>query len=139
MDELIANSKTSLETAHQALDALWEEHKYVRVNLKTGKQRSPTMNRCMHKWLEEMAVEMNNRGIDMYKAFPELAEIPATKELLKENWWKEIQEAVTGFDSTTSPSNAQYQEIFEILSRYAALNWGISIGWPNKDTMGTKS
>jgi hypothetical protein len=138
MDDLIANSKYSLETAHQMLDSMWEEHKYLRINIKTGKQRNPTMNRCLHLYLTQVAAEMVNNGIFMNSAFPEAAEIAPTMELLKEYGWKPIQETVTGFESTTQPSNADYKTIFEIFSRYAAMNWGISLEWPNKEHMKDK-
>lgn len=134
MDDLIANSKYSLETAHQILDEMWEKHKYLRINIKTGKQRSLTMNRCLHLYLKMLADEMNKRGIEIQVQFgDEWVQIPCNEYILKEKW-RLIQVAYTGLESTTEPSNEEYKAIYEIFNRFTATNWGISLEWPhNKD------
>lgn len=52
-----ANSAESLSRLIGELRSLWGEHKYLRVSVKAGKDRSLDQNAISHAWYEQVAQE----------------------------------------------------------------------------------
>jgi hypothetical protein len=98
---------------------------------KVDKQRTPTQNRCMHKFCNDVAEAMNDQGITFNMFFNPGFEMPWTKEIYLDNVWRVIQKAITGHDSTTRPTPKQYIEIYEILNRKHS-EFGFHVPWPNR-------
>lgn len=53
--KLIANSQTSLAECLGCAGKLWREHKYMKMTLSFGRDRSLEQNRLLHKWFTEIA------------------------------------------------------------------------------------
>lgn len=135
-DEEIINSEKALYDHIEKLRTEFAEHKYLRVTVKTGKQRTLTQNRALHLYCEHLAQALNDGGFDFRATIKDGVEVPWSMELVKAYMWKPIQEAMTGHDSTTKPLTGQYGEIYEVLNRYTASKLGVSVLWPSKDSMG---
>jgi hypothetical protein len=135
MDELIVNSQHTKDMAHEIIDRMWDEDKYLRINIKTGKQRSNTMNACLHLYCAMLADKLNNSGQEMVWTTGEnQIEIPWTMLSVKDNLWRPLQLAVTKEESSTKPSNEKYKFIYETLNRHTATKLGISIPWPSEES-----
>lgn len=58
MSAQIINSAESLQRFIGDIRQLWNEHKYLRANIKTGKDRSLDQNAISHAWYEQIAREL---------------------------------------------------------------------------------
>ena len=132
MTEQIINSRKSLEAYKVFLDAQFEEHKYLRLSLKTGKQRTLTQNASLHLFCTQLSEALNDAGFDFRTFVKEGYPVPFNEMLVKEYLWKPIQKAITGKESTTKPTRKQYGEIYKSLNVKMAEH-GVYVPWPSKD------
>lgn len=132
-NEIIINSNHSKELFLKQMEKLYDEHKYLRVTLKTGKQRSFTQNAALHVYLQLLADELNEAGLDMKKTLKAEVEIPWTMQMAKDFLWRPIQKALTEKESTTKPTTKDYIYIYEVLSRHLVEKFGVNVPWPSKD------
>ena len=135
MPEVIINSQQSLDAFIEHTKMQWDQHKFLRVSVKTGKQRSPTMNRCLHLYCQLLADALNDGGLDFRETLKEGVDVPWSMEMVKDHLWRHIQVVVTKKESTVKPTNAEYKEIYEILNRHISSKFGIYVPWPNKSEM----
>ena len=124
-EEIIINSAHSKELFIRQMSKLYDDHKYLRVTMKTGKQRTGLQNRSLHLYLGMLAEALNDAGFDMKKTLkPEVA-IPWTQGNAKEYLWRPIQKVLTKKDSTTKPTTKDYVYIYEVLSRHMVDKFGV--------------
>ena len=104
--------------------------------------RTKLQNRSLHKYCELLAEELNAGGFD-FKEVIERAnyqlEVPFTKYLVKDQFWKPIQKAMYNHESTTEPTTKQYMEIYKVMDKRIAELTGVSVPWPvdlNKENTG---
>lgn len=135
MSEQIINSQQSLDAYKKYLDAQFEKHKYLRVDLKNGMQRTKTQNAALHKFCEQLAVTLNDGGFEFTTFVKHGYEVPFTKELVKDHLWRPVQEAVTGKLSTTKPETHEYAIIYDALNSVLAKK-GIYVPWPSVESKG---
>ena len=97
-------------------------------------QRTLRQNNSLHLYFELLADALNDAGYEM-KAVLAAKEIdvPWTKELIKETLWKPLQKAMIDKDSTTESNTKQYNEVYEVLSRHLAKNFGVSVPFPSNE------
>lgn len=57
MSAIIISSAESLQRALGDLRSMWNQHKYLRLNIKTGKDRSLPQNSITHAWYTQIARE----------------------------------------------------------------------------------
>ena len=132
-NEIIINSKHSKELFLKKMEKLYDEHRYLRVTLKTGKQRTFTQNAALHVYLQLLADELNDAGLDMKKTLKAEVDIPWTMQSVKDFLWRPIQKLLTEKESTTKPTTKDYIYIYEVLSRHLVDKFGVNVSWPNKD------
>lgn len=65
MSQFAINSAASLQRAQQRLAAEWEKHKYLRVTLACGYDRSVEQNRLSHVWHAQIARETGDSPADV--------------------------------------------------------------------------
>lgn len=135
MSEVIINSDQSLEDYIANLRSEYKAHRYLRMSLKTGMQRTLTQNAALHKYCKLLADDLNEAGLDMKQVIKPGIDIPWTMESVKENLWKPVQIAVTGKESTTKPLTNEYNEIYEVLSRHLSMKLGIDVAWPTRESI----
>jgi len=137
--ETVLNSRSSLESYCQYLHLQWEKHKYLRLTLKTGKQRSNAQNAALQVCCRLWADALNDAGYEFKLQLDPGVEapwgmgIPWNGELVKKCWWVPAQVAITGKTSTTQPTRQQYFEIYEALNLFFGTEYGIFVPWPEKD------
>ena len=128
------NSADKRDQFLQYAAELYEKHKYVTFEWTVGPpHRSQKQNNALHVYLRHLAEALNSGGLDMRKVLKAEIDIPWTETSAKEHLWRPIQQIVTGKDSTTEPTTAQYPEIYETLDRHLAQKFGVSIAWPTRE------
>ena len=135
MSESVINSKQSLDAYIAHLEAQFEQHKYLRVTLKTGKQRSLPENNAMHRYCDQLAKALNDAGLDFRQTLRQDIEVPWNGDLVKDFLWRPVQKAMTGHTSSKKPDRGQYGKIYETLNRHTSAKWGLFVPWPCKDNM----
>lgn len=131
--EHIINSAQALEAYKKHLDAQFAKHKYLRVTLKNGKQRTTTQNAAMHKFFENLANTLNDAGIDFRVFIKAGYPVPFTPDLVKDHIWRPVQKAVTGHESTTKPKTHEYSIIYDCIN-VKLTDHEIYEPWPCKES-----
>ncbi len=131
--QIIINSAHSKKMIIAQMYKLYDEHKYLRLTIKTGKQRSNLQNSSVHLYLSHLAEALNDAGYDMNRTLKVDVEIPWTESNAKEFLWRPIQKALTKKDSTTKPTTKEYVYIYEVLSRHLVDKFGVNVPWPSKE------
>ena len=130
--EQIINNQQSFDAYKIYLEAQFEKHHYLRVSLKTGYKRTLTQNAALHLFCTQVADALNDGGFDFRTFVKEGYPVPFNEMLVKEYLWRPIQKAITGKESTTKPTRAEYGLIYDSLNIKLAEH-GIFIPWPSKD------
>lgn len=130
----VINSQQSLDAYIEHLRGQFDKHKYLRVDVKTGKQRTLTQNASMHLYCTHLAIALNDAGHDFRVLVKDDIDVPWSPELVKDYLWRPVQKAITGQDSTTKPERGQYSEIYEVINRHVSGKLGMFIPWPCKDS-----
>jgi hypothetical protein len=134
MAEQIINSRQSLEAYKKFLDVQFEQHKYLRTTMKTGKQRTLTQNSSLHLFCQQLADALNDAGFDFRAFVKEGYPVPFNEMLVKEYLWRPIQKAITGKESTTKPLMNEYGLVYDALNMKLSEH-GIYVPWPCKETV----
>lgn len=72
MTTLLINSDTSLQTALGTLRDLYHQHKYLKLMVKAGKDRSISQNSISHCWYEQLARELRENDALGWKCYAKL-------------------------------------------------------------------
>lgn len=72
MSAIVINSAESLQRAIGDLRGMFGQHKYLRVNVKTGNDRSLDQNAISHAWYEQLARENREDDALGWKCFCKL-------------------------------------------------------------------
>lgn len=133
--EFTVNSEATRDEMHKWVDALYDEHKYVTFSFRTGRQRTLTQNKALHKWLEWVAEALNDSGLDCQAVMKEKSvSVPWTKENCKELLWRPIQEALTNNESTAAAERTDYGRVQEILTKHIGEKFGVQLPeWPKRE------
>lgn len=134
MTEQPINSRQSLDAYKAHLDAQFEKYKYLRVTVKTGKQRTLTQNAALHLFCQQLADVLNEGGFDFRAFVEEGYPVPFNADLVKEYLWRPVQKAITGKESTTKPETHEYAIIYDALNVKLA-EYGIFVAWPSKERL----
>ena len=80
--------------------------------------KSSRQRNAMHLWLRQLAIALNDAGYDQ-TSFPwrEGMEIPFTESSTKELFWRPVEQAMYGHDSTEQETGMECAEIHEVLVR----------------------
>lgn len=134
-DKWVINSDSTKAAFLKHVSDMYDHHKYLTIDVKSGKPRTGNQNNALHLYLSRLSVAMNDAGLDMTKVLSHHDLIPWDVKGMnaKEKLWKPIQEALTGQESTTKPKATQYSEIYDTLNSFMSTKYGISVQWPVKD------
>ncbi len=133
----VINSQKALYDHIEYLRTEFEKHKYLRTDTKTGKQRTNLQNAALHVYCDQIADALTNRGITFTMFFKDGFEVPWTRDIVKDNVWRPIQEAICDEVSTTKPITSDYKKIYEALDKKLC-EWDFDIPWPSKDNIQSK-
>lgn len=129
----IINSQKSLYEHIERVIKAFNKDKYLRVDVKTGKQRTSKMNRSLHLYCKIIAEELRERGITFEMFFKEGFEVPWTADIVKDNIWRPVQIAIFKEESTTKPTAQDYNDIYDSI-HIKLLDWDIDIPWPSEES-----
>jgi hypothetical protein len=106
------------------------------VEIKGEGTRTLTQNNAIHLWCDQLGKALNDAGYDQRAVFAQMREgvsIPWRDTAVKESLWKPIQAAIVGKDSTTKLSTTEVSEVYEILNRWTAEKFGVSVPFPSRE------
>jgi hypothetical protein len=106
----------------------------LRIDVKTGKQRTNIQNACLHLYCTHVSEALNDAGISFTQFFKNGYEVPWSMEIVKDQMWRPIQKAITDKESTTEPLTNQYPKIYDYLNLKLGEH-GIHVPWPSKETL----
>lgn len=95
--------------------------------------RTLTQNKAIHVYFDLLAASLNNAGYDVRKAMRHDVPIPWTRSLIKELIWRKVQKAMFDVESTTKLDTSQISEVYEVINRYTAESFCVSVAFPEKD------
>jgi hypothetical protein len=72
MSAAVVNSEHALQSILGDIRELWREHHYLRITIKTGKDRSLDQNAISHAWYEQVARELREDTAAKVKRFCKL-------------------------------------------------------------------
>ena len=72
MSALVINSDSSLQTVFGTLREMYAQHRFVRIDAKTGKARSLDQNAISHAWYEQLARELREDDALGWKCYCKL-------------------------------------------------------------------
>lgn len=101
---------------------------------KEKKTRTAKQNNSLHDYFGLLAEKFNDGGLDQKAVMAKIKEgvdIPWHKESIKESLWKPMQEFITGETSTTKLTTAQVNQVYEILNKWTAQTFGVSVEFPS--------
>lgn len=139
VDSAILQVKSIL--ARQSFETATGAHqKYkIEVSPQIGEQRTLTQNRCIHKYCDMLALDLNAAGYDRIISSPVLSEpltVPWVKETVKQDIWHRVQMALTQKESSTELKTKEVNIIYEAISRRMAEAFGVSTPFPTQFTQG---
>ena len=128
---LIPYDKEEIEKLNKLKDGIYE------VKLSNMDLRTLTQNRAFHLYFTMVAVQLNNSGLyintlikeDKYKA-----DIDWSGDLVKNQLWRPIMEAILDKKSTTQLEKAEVDRVYNTLNRYLS-GMGVSVPFPNRDKL----
>jgi hypothetical protein len=89
--------------------------------------------KSLHLWCDWVAKTLNGAGLDMRRTLEADADIPWTKESVKEYLWRPVQIAMTTEESTLNSTRKQYPQICETITRHVAQVHGVTLPeWPDR-------
>lgn len=135
----IINSEQSLNAYIDHLKSQFEKHKYLRVSISTGKQRTLTQNASIHKYCSLLAESFNDAGLDMQAVLSEGTSIPWSEEKVKDDIWRKVQIALTGKKSTRDLLKEEVGQVYEVVNRHISSTFGLFVPFPSKENMNVKN
>jgi len=99
----------------------------------TKTQRSGQQNKALHKFAEELANELNDRGLDMKQVLKPEVEIPWDKETVKRYLIHPIIKAKYQKESTADLSTKELSEGIDILNRHLLQKFDIDMPFPSSE------
>ena len=97
---------------------------------KVEKQRSLAQNRALHKYCQELAIELNNAGIGI-DVFMKNIEADHTMESVK-SLWRAFAKAKYGKSSTAELTTSEINAIYDEVNRHIA-QFGIYMSFPSQE------
>lgn len=97
--------------------------------------RTLTQNKAIHKYFDMLADSLNNAGYDVRKAMRHDVPIPWTQSLVKELIWRKVQSAMFDVNSTAKLDTSQICEVYEVINRYTAESFCVSVAFPEKERL----
>lgn len=126
---LIPYDKEEIEKLNKLKDGIYE------VKLSNMDLRTLAQNRAFHLYFTMVAVQLNNSGLYINKLIKEnkyKADIDWSGDLVKNQLWRPIMEAILDKKSTTQLEKSEVDRVYNTLNRYLS-GMGISVPFPNRE------
>ena len=97
-------------------------------------QRTNSQNKAMHKFFKDVALYLNEHGIDQKMVYQNHVDIPWTADGLK-IFWKRVQKYSVGTDSTAELTTSQVSEVLDVVQKTIAERTGHYVDFPSAETL----
>jgi hypothetical protein len=98
--------------------------------------RTENQNNAIHLYCERLAEALNDAGYEIKKVMEvKTADVPWTKESVKELLWRPLQEAAVDKHSTKALEKMDVDRVYSILDRHISSNFGVHIEFPSKEQL----
>ena len=94
-------------------------------------QRTTNQNSAIHLLFQMLADTLNEAGLDQRKVLKASIAIPWTKESVKSQLWKPIQEAQFDKKSTTELTTVEVDKVFDTLNRHLGEKFSVHTPFPS--------
>ncbi|MBO00998.1 MAG: hypothetical protein CL438_10105 [Acidimicrobiaceae bacterium] len=129
----IVKDDNSLAYCKKKLEELYAENGYVEVEWTTAKTRTQRQNRALHVYLRELALTLNEKGLDCSMVLKDgVTAIKWTDHLVKEHIWRVVQEAQTEKKSTRDLDRSELSMIYDIINRHLGEKFGVHVPFPER-------
>jgi hypothetical protein len=96
--------------------------------------RSDQQRKAIEVYCRELGEALNDGGFDMKIVFAvKTVDIPWNQERVKDLIWRQIQQAMFGKKSTTQLEKTEVSEIYEVVNRHIAENFGVHVEFPSEE------
>jgi len=98
--------------------------------------RTLQQNKALHKYLTELANELNAAGVDQKMFVDHLKgwEVPITKEFLHQIW-KMKQDKMGMGDSTTKMTTDQVSQVYDTINNFVGTEFGVHTAFPSMEEL----
>ncbi len=123
------------EESFEILKAECQPRQIIVVEAKEWRTRTDQQRKAIEVYCAELGTALNGAGLDMravLAAMKEGVEIPWSQDLVKEIIWRRIQVAMIEKKSTTRLTPEQVSKVYEVVNRFTAERFGISMPFPNR-------
>lgn len=144
-EKFIINSDRSKFEFMQKMSDLYDQKKYLTIEVKTGKPRTNLQNASIRRYWDLMANAMNDAGFS-YKQFIELVEangvaVPWDGEKFGDEVWRRVQAAMypetilkDGKPSTTKLKSDQVAKVYDVVNlKIIDMTNGLQVDFPERD------
>jgi len=133
-DFWIANSAETKANLIQHINLEYGKHHYLIVTVRNGKQRTAKQNAALHKFFRMLSDALNEKGWSVNKVIKaKSVEVPWNAELVKENLWRPLQEAMVSENSTAKVDRKAYDKVYDILMKHLGELCGVYVPFPSKE------
>ena len=98
-------------------------------------QMTTQQRKALHLYCQMLADALNSAGLDMKKTLRPEIDIPWGTETVKDFLWRPIMHTMTGKKSTTEMNTHDPANVYEVLNRFMAEKHGVSVEWPDRETL----
>lgn len=144
-EKFTVNSDKSKDEFIQVMSALYDEKKYLTIEVKVGRPRTNQQNRSIRLYWSLMSDAMNNAGFS-YKQFIEIVEangvaVPWDGDKFGDEVWRRVQAAMypetilkDGKPSTTKLKSDQVARVYDVVNlKIIEMTNGLHVDFPERD------
>lgn len=96
--------------------------------------RTDQQRKSIEVYCRLLGEALNDAGFDMKQFFAvKTVDIPWNQARVKDLIWRQVQQAMTGKKSTTQLDVPEVSEIYDVVQRHIAENFGIHVEFPSED------
>lgn len=96
-----------------------------------SKQRTTQQNKALHKFYSELALALNEAGLDMKRTLKPDIDIPWNGDTVKDYLWRPIQQAQLGKESTKELTTKEIDAVYDTLNRHLGEKLGVHVEFPS--------
>ncbi len=99
-------------------------------------KRTPSQQASIEIYCKLLAEALNDAGFEIKKVMEvKQIDIPWTQQTCKELLWKPLQKTYLDKPSTTALTTGEVSQVYEVLNRHIATNFGVSVPFPCEDSL----
>lgn len=141
-EKYVINSDKSKAEFIQSMSDLYDENKYLTIEVKTGRPRTSPQRKGIEVYCNAMSELLNDAGYDYTGFIAHINDngvvIPWDQEKVKDAW-RLVQAAmypetvIKGVAKTHKLKSDEVTKVYEVFNRKFGETWGVSMKFPERD------